>query len=77
MAMNKPRLMLLAGAVVLVVAGAATMVLRNAGPGMALDSATLGHVTPAVRDTAVATPAAKSHRLPIGDVDRWRGDDAG
>ncbi len=61
MAMNKPRLMLLAGAVVLVVAGAATMVLRNAGPGMALDSATLGHVTPAVRDTAVApTPSATS-----------------
>ena len=52
MAMNKPRLMLLAGAVVLVVAGDATMGLRNAGPGMALDSATLGHGTTTVRDKA-------------------------
>lgn len=52
--MNKPRLMLLAGAVVLVVAGAVMMALRNAGSGMAPGSAGREHDTPAVGDTAVA-----------------------
>jgi hypothetical protein len=59
--MNKPRLMLLAGAALLVVTGAAMMVLRNAGPGMAPGSASREHDAPAVQGTAVTpTPSATS-----------------
>lgn len=59
--MNKPRLMLLAGAVVLVVAGALLLVQQNA-PRRGMDAASTSTATPAADDKAAtaSSPAANA-----------------